>query len=339
VPSFQEDTEKLDAGLRHINETGLCRVLKGLQDGPIRLYPSKQIYKPPNKVLRRLASGEFGRHSLEEKTMMRWMGDWAISVLLMSPFAEQLLGEKLALLLSCMLLDHKVVLVGPRNVGSALALALVCLIWPFRWVHMFMPVAPPCLESVPLFDAPPFVVSATHIPDAWWGESNPDTANIFRFGGECIFTCPKLPGHTDLCNGLKSAYTELKLSYQGSQVPTEKVVKATVRSVTKFCGETIESITSILKDRVGESKMSTSSYSSSSSNLSRSLSMIAQIRSDVASSTDSTGEVNSFIPLLLQGEVGVDFIDTIALPKVNAALSRAAGRRCFRCFACFLHEL
>jgi len=100
-------------------------------------------------------------------TAARWQGAWALSVLLSR--SDGLVGETLATLLAATLLEQKVLLLGDVPRISAMALLLRSLLWPFRWLHLFLSAPPPKgLLSMPLLDSPfPVMLVVSMLPEEW----------------------------------------------------------------------------------------------------------------------------------------------------------------------------
>lgn len=102
-------------------------------------------------------------------TLARWQSAWALQVLLSR--WENLVGDTLARLLACVLLEQKVVLLSDDVACiSTMALLLRALLWPFRWLHLFLSAPPPAdlIRTTPLLDAPsPLIIALTDLPKEW----------------------------------------------------------------------------------------------------------------------------------------------------------------------------
>lgn len=82
---------------------------------------------------------------------------------------DNLVGDTLVRLLACVLLEQKVLLLGDVPRSSAAALALRGLLWPFRWLHLFLSAPPPPeLLDMPLLDGTfPLVICLNELPRKW----------------------------------------------------------------------------------------------------------------------------------------------------------------------------
>jgi len=257
--------DRLDSVLSKVNRRGVChRILKAFQTCGVVFQPDYKMYEPDEGVLKRLAQFEVERHSAEEKMMMHWISEWALRKLLQNRRTHSLFGEKLALLIANVLLDQRIVLIGPKNVGSALALALISLVWPFRWLHMFLPVAAQSIESCPLFEAPvPFLVATTHIPDAWIAEPSDQNVLCLNFDDDdddvhCKPSTtpllmetmqdelvPQLPGHDEFSHELESAVMDIKLLETSDELSDEQLTLA-VNKIRTACQAKIDLVGSAL---------------------------------------------------------------------------------------------
>jgi len=101
------------------------------------------------------------------QTFAQWQAAWGLSALIAR--WDNLVGDTLAKLLACVLLEQKVMLLGDVPRISMMALVLRGLIWPFRWLHPYLSAPPPPdLLRMPLPEAPyPLIVSLTELPKEW----------------------------------------------------------------------------------------------------------------------------------------------------------------------------
>jgi hypothetical protein len=101
------------------------------------------------------------------KTLARWQAAWGIETI----FAQwpNLIGDTLAKLLACVLLEQKVLLLGDAQRVSTVAVLLRSLLWPFRWLHPFLPAPPPSeLLKIPFLEAMfPIILSLVELPMEW----------------------------------------------------------------------------------------------------------------------------------------------------------------------------
>lgn len=102
------------------------------------------------------------------QTLARWQAAWAVETILAR--WPNLIGDTLAKLLACILLEQKVLLLGDAPRTSAAALLLRAVMWPFRWLHLFVCAPPPVyiLNEIPLVESPsPFVLALGEFPPKW----------------------------------------------------------------------------------------------------------------------------------------------------------------------------
>lgn len=97
----------------------------------------------------------------------QWQAKWALELLLER--GGELTGDFLLRLLAHVLLEQSIMLLGDAPRLSAVTLALRGILWPFRWLHLFLSAPPPsrCLD-MPLHDAPfPMVTALSQVPPQW----------------------------------------------------------------------------------------------------------------------------------------------------------------------------
>jgi len=82
---------------------------------------------------------------------------------------DSLVGDTLARLLASVLLEQKVLLLGDVARISTVALALRSLLWPFRWLHLFLSAPPPAdLLEMPLLEGTfPMILALNELPPQW----------------------------------------------------------------------------------------------------------------------------------------------------------------------------
>lgn len=97
----------------------------------------------------------------------RFQASWGLELLLDQ--WSNLLGDTLARLVACVLLEQKILLLGDPACISAMSLVLRALLWPFRWLHPFLSAPPPStFLRMPLLDATfPIMVGLTELPVEW----------------------------------------------------------------------------------------------------------------------------------------------------------------------------
>lgn len=322
VSSSSEYAPQLDAALSKINERGLCKYTLGkFSTCGIAIQPKFKVYKPRPDALESLAAGAVKRHSFEERVMMRWVSEWALSVLIQNPLTHSLFGEKLAHLLACVLLDRRIVLVGSKDLASALALALVSLIWPFRWLHMLLPVVSPSMMDVPLFTAPvPFIVGTDYIPDTWMSEPCEEDVLCVNIEGEFHFSNPRLPGHDELCRELESALLGVKHLQELSASQIDELVVSAADKVATACQKKISIVASVLRGWAGEVDLT-----SCSPNASDQESVLSSLLEKNQAQPDAPEEVTIFTSTLIQTQMGVDFLDA-TIGKIFDKISASQAR-------------
>lgn len=106
-------------------------------------------------------------HKASSQTFARWQVAWGLTGLFSR--WEALVGDTLAKLLACVLLEQKVLLLGDAPRVSTMALVLRGLLWPFRWLHTCVTAPPPAdLTRYPLLESPaPIIVSVSELPKQW----------------------------------------------------------------------------------------------------------------------------------------------------------------------------
>lgn len=110
--------------------------------------------------------------SFMSQALAQWQVSWGLEMLL--AHWDNLVGDTLAKLVACVLLEQKILLLGDVPRISAMALVLRALVWPFRWLHPFLTAPPPPdFMRTPLVDAPfPVFMALTELP-AQWGFRTP----------------------------------------------------------------------------------------------------------------------------------------------------------------------
>lgn len=165
--------EKLQRDVMHLD--GLRKEVEKLED-LVRI-PKPQCCLESGPCLWQGLADDLLLSPSGQQCHSRWQAllqaNWALTCLLQR-FPE-LVDETLVRLLACVLLEQKVLLIGDTARTSTMALALRALISPFRWLHPFIPAAPPEdseLLGVPFADAPvPILLSVRELP-AVWGYGN-----------------------------------------------------------------------------------------------------------------------------------------------------------------------
>lgn len=108
--------------------------------------------------------------SAGSQTMARWAVTWGLNVL----FSRwEGLVEVIKDLLPTVLLEQKVLLLGDIQRISVVAMLLRSMIWPFRWLHLFLSAPPPeeCLNIPFLEGCFPMILAMGELPDSWGCES------------------------------------------------------------------------------------------------------------------------------------------------------------------------
>lgn len=128
-----------------------------------------------------------------------WQAAWGLESLLMR--WPEFVGEPLLRLLSHALLEKKLLLHGEVSRICRVALTLKGLLWPFRWLHLFLSAPLPASACVPLEDVPVPMIGALHqLPRLRPGTTDvvcvelggPESpSNLF---GQCTQAGEKLPG-------------------------------------------------------------------------------------------------------------------------------------------------
>lgn len=103
------------------------------------------------------------------RLLAQWHAHWGLEAALDRKGGPDLLDDHLVKLLACVLLEQSILLLADVPRLSAVTLALKGLLWPFRWLHLFLSAPPPpaCL-GMPLHDAPfPMIVPFSRLPPQW----------------------------------------------------------------------------------------------------------------------------------------------------------------------------
>jgi len=169
-----EGFERATALLDRLNRLGLCAALisEGVDVADLHCglnHLKVQLPRPLlcnwQEFMETQSAGKFGPVS---HTFAQWQVEWGLNVLLSR--WDNLVGDTLAKLLACVLLEQKVLLLGDAPRISTVAILLRALMWPFRWLHTFLSIPPSqdILKKIPLLEAVvPVVVSLTELPPCW----------------------------------------------------------------------------------------------------------------------------------------------------------------------------
>merc|ERR1712137_1075533 len=119
-------------------------------------------------------------------------------------------------LLACMLLEQKIVLVGPIELASVLAFALLGILWPFLWFFPFSPLNPDRSSALwNAINAPvPVLMALNNVPDSWRGKLSACSSRIVlaqltdEMPEHQSCFVPLLPGHDQLCSCLDELITK-----------------------------------------------------------------------------------------------------------------------------------
>jgi len=138
----------------------------------------------------------------------RFQASWGLELLLDQ--WGNLLGDTLARLVTCVLLEQKVLLIGAPACVSAMTLVLRGLVWPFRWLHPFLSAPPPsAFLRMPLLDATfPVILGLTEIPASWGFKTQydlPSDVIVGMLSHDYVYTAPS----HETSGGLKSADMKL----------------------------------------------------------------------------------------------------------------------------------
>eukprot|EP00747_Dinoflagellata_sp_TGD_P097525 gnl/TRDRNA2_/TRDRNA2_167158_c1_seq1.p1 gnl/TRDRNA2_/TRDRNA2_167158_c1~~gnl/TRDRNA2_/TRDRNA2_167158_c1_seq1.p1 ORF type:complete len:748 (+),score=94.32 gnl/TRDRNA2_/TRDRNA2_167158_c1_seq1:2-2245(+) len=136
-----------------------------------------QFPRPPLCAWHDLAADPNGKSPLGavSRTRAQWQASWGLQA--MFDRWENLIGDTLAKLLACILLEQKVLLLGDAPRVSTMALVLRALLWPFRWLHPYLSAPPPptLITDAPLLAAPfPVVIALTQLPAEWGFQTHYD---------------------------------------------------------------------------------------------------------------------------------------------------------------------
>ncbi|CAE8591366.1 unnamed protein product, partial [Polarella glacialis] len=174
------------------------------------------------------------------QTLARWQAAWCLSQLLRRwEGLVVLLGK----LLACVLLEQKVLLLGEWPCISTVALLLRSLLWPFRWLHLFLSAPPPPeILKVPFLEATfPMVLAIGDLPPHWGYDKVqklPPEVVAAVLNNQLVHISPllktagglkgndiKLPGrmHADFRTQVTAARIELRNSKIGVPEAVEKV--------------------------------------------------------------------------------------------------------------------
>lgn len=140
------------------------------------------------------ALGDVDEASREpSRTLAQWQAAWGLEQLLAN--WDSLVGDTLARLLACLLLEQKVLLLGDAPRISTFALVLRALIWPFKWLHPFLPAPPPKSTPVANFlDAPfPLIIALAELPDGFQTHYHlPSEVVTARLKHDLVYISPEL---------------------------------------------------------------------------------------------------------------------------------------------------
>eukprot|EP00930_Biecheleria_cincta_P037477 TRINITY_DN25732_c0_g1_i1.p1 TRINITY_DN25732_c0_g1~~TRINITY_DN25732_c0_g1_i1.p1 ORF type:complete len:1824 (-),score=371.31 TRINITY_DN25732_c0_g1_i1:16-5487(-) len=117
-----------------------------------------------------MGNGAFEPLSARSQTTARWAVSWGLNVLFNR---WEGLVEVIKDLLPSVLLEQKVLLLGDVQRISVVAMLLRSMLWPFRWLHLFLSAPPPeeCLNIPFLEGTFPMILAMGELPDSWGCES------------------------------------------------------------------------------------------------------------------------------------------------------------------------
>jgi len=146
--------------------------------------------------------------SAASHSFAQWQAAWTLGVLLAR--FDNLVGDTLAKLLACVLLEQKVLLLGDALRISTVALLLRALVWPFRWLHPFLPAPPPPgLLQMPLFETPfPIILALNELPPHW-GYETPYALPPDVVAGLLKHDYIHISSELETCGGLRGASIKL----------------------------------------------------------------------------------------------------------------------------------
>eukprot|EP00931_Biecheleriopsis_adriatica_P062730 TRINITY_DN37876_c0_g1_i1.p1 TRINITY_DN37876_c0_g1~~TRINITY_DN37876_c0_g1_i1.p1 ORF type:complete len:1155 (-),score=261.50 TRINITY_DN37876_c0_g1_i1:147-3551(-) len=162
------------AVLARLNQAGLKSLAEGVEisdlvhvEDKLGLQQMPESRLPPECDWQDIQQGNLADpFSKTCQSIARWQVAWGLSTMLRR---WEGLPEVVVKLLPCVLLEQKILLVGDAQRVSTVAMLLRGLLWPFRWLHLFLAAPPPSgVLKVPLLDGPcPMILSVSELPPHW----------------------------------------------------------------------------------------------------------------------------------------------------------------------------
>jgi hypothetical protein len=214
------------------------------------------------------------------RELAQWQAAWGLQALFRQDLAKNrapdFVGDPLAKLLACLLLEQKVLLLGDASRCSTVALVLRALLWPFRWYHPFFsaPLPASVVNQIPILEAPyPVFCCLADLPGQWNYRTYYDlptdvvtgilqhghiyaSPELETLGGLKGLASLKLPG-----NGLlafRKAVSQAKKKYKEEELDVPKVVEKileTARSEVYRLGEVIKRYVAHQAAKMSDSSM------------------------------------------------------------------------------------
>jgi len=213
-----------------------------------RWFPKKSTYMISQDIdSRDMISCNLPRLGPAENTIAHWLSVWSLRLLLQDERSWAHLSNALPCLLAAVLLEQKIILLGPADVTTALAFAIYGLVWPFQWFFIFSPVLPVNFVAMSSFpEAPsPFIVGLAELPEAWGSVVRSDGIVCVSLAGarQCSANVPKLPGHDKLCCRLDEFIMQLHTCQQSDSALLDSVA----HKIYQACNDEVAELASYLK--------------------------------------------------------------------------------------------
>jgi len=199
-----------------------------------------------------VVSCDLPRLGPSERTIAHWLSVWSLRLLLHDEQLWPQLSNTLACLLAGVLLEQKIILLGPADVTTALAFAIFGLVWPFQWFFLFVPILPLNFIAMSAFpEAPtPFIVGLPELPEAWGNVNRIDGVVCVSLADaqKCSSKVPKLPGHDKLCRRLDEVIMQLHAYQQSDSVLLDSVA----HKISQACHDEVAELVLHVKAKADE---------------------------------------------------------------------------------------
>lgn len=188
-----------------------------------------------------------------------WQAAWGLERLL--AHWPDFVGEPLLQLLSHALLERKLLLHGDVSRICRVAIVLKGILWPFRWLHLFLSAPLPAASAVPLEDVPVPMIGALHkLPRLHPGASDvvcvelggPESpSNLF---GRCTHAGEKLPGGAHKMAGRQLAEARSKL--QKGKITSAQAVQAIHQALAGHVANLAEVPRAFVREQLANNRFS-----------------------------------------------------------------------------------